>query len=144
MRPCTWNSGMTSSDRSSGVSSYVATMLEIDAARFPCESGTPCAHHRALRSPEPEVLCFCNSCNEAGWCNAAISIAARAPPWACWSCRLCAETGPHRAVELGQATCRAQLKSVPSSTSPAIPRRDGRLQQSAGPIPSISVSEGAT
>ena len=43
MRPCTWNRGMTSSDRSRGVSSYVATMLASDAARFACVSGTPCA-----------------------------------------------------------------------------------------------------
>jgi hypothetical protein len=35
IRPCTWNSGMTSSERSAGVSSYVRTMLSRLAARLP-------------------------------------------------------------------------------------------------------------
>ena len=41
MRPCTWKSGITRSDLSLSVSSYVAAMLCRLAARLACVSGTP-------------------------------------------------------------------------------------------------------
>ena len=41
MRPCTWNSGITSRDLSLSVSSYVTAMLCKLAARLACVSGTP-------------------------------------------------------------------------------------------------------
>ena len=61
MRPCTWNSGMTRSERSAAVSSYVSLMFARLAARLACVSGTPLGFDVVPAPPVSTPLCRGNT-----------------------------------------------------------------------------------